>query len=440
MKMIAATVLALMMSAGATVGRAATLDVHPRTALFDQPIAIAMDGLTPDRKVTLSLTTTDANGNTWQSHATYYSSPNGTLDLGDTAPFSGTYDCIDPMGLFWSMQPPQSKPKLTFPVFPRHGLRLDDKNTYRLSASVGGKKVASTKIVRLLASPGVARRKIRKGTLYANLYYPSDFGHDGKKHAAIIVLGGSEGGIETAAFVARWLASRGFVALATAWYHIGPLPKDMVRVPIKPVQEALKYLRKLSFVNPEAIGAWGGSWGGTLALLSAIHFNQIHAVVSAMGPVIVGNGLDRGVPPADFRSVDASPFTYEGKPVPFVTYQVYRTFLDTRNRALIDKATLPIWRIHGPVLFIAGGDDKLASSGIEASIGMRVLKAHHHPYPDRIAFYPNAGHLIFPGYFPTANWATANPYIPVGGTSAAYGRANEKVGPETIAFFRQSLH
>ncbi|HET7931728.1 MAG TPA: acyl-CoA thioesterase/bile acid-CoA:amino acid N-acyltransferase family protein [Rhodanobacteraceae bacterium] len=429
--------LGLFMTA---VASAATLNVHPQTALFDQPIAIAIHGLEPDVKVTLTLTTKDVHGNVWGSHAEFFSSLTGTLNLSDTAPFSGTYNCVDPMGLFWSMQPPKSKPKLTFQVFPTNGLQRDAKETYRLIASVGGKEIGSATLTRLLVGPEISRRKIRQGMLYANLYYPSGFEHDGVRHPAVIVLGGSEGGIETAAFVARWLASRGFVALATAWYHIGPLPKNMVDVPVKPVQEALSYLERLPFVNPDAIGAWGGSWGGTLALLSAVHFNQIHAVVSALGPVIVGNGIDRGVPPADYRSVDASPFVYDGKPIPFVTYQVYQKFVETRDQSLINKATIPIWHIHGPILFIAGGDDKLASSGIEASIGMSVLKAHHHPYQDRVAFYPNAGHLIFPGYFPTANWATANPYIPVGGTSTAYGQANEKVGPETITFLRESLH
>lgn len=230
-----------------------------------------------------------------------------------------------------------------------------------------------------------------------------------------------------------------FVALATAWYHIGPLPKDMVDVPIKPVQEALTYLQGLPFVNPKAIGAWGGSWGGTLALFSAAHFPQIHAVVSALGEVTVTNGLDRDVPPADYRSVDASPFTYQGKPVPFVTYQEYQKFLVSRDRSLIEKAVIPIWQINGPVLFVAGGDDQLASSGIEASIALNLLKTHHHNHPFRVLFYPNAGHVIFPGYWPTTTWAIANKYIPVGGTPAGYARADANVGPETIKFLHQAL-
>lgn len=439
MKLIAAAFLAIAVFVGLPAG-AATLEVRPQTALFDQPVTITMRGLTPDQKVTLTLTTTDTKGNAWQSHATFYSDPSGTLSLNDTAPFSGTYHCVDPMGLFWSMLPPSNKPTATFAVFPQKGAPATKKNVYHLTASVDGKNVADATIVRLLASPNLAVKKIRQGSLYADLYYPASFAHDGHRHPAIIVLGGSEGGIVTSAFVARWLASHGFVALATAWYHIGPLPTNMVDVPVKPVQEALTYLQKLPFVNPEGIGAWGGSWGGTLALFSATHLPGIHAVVSAVGPVTILNGIDRGVPPADYRSVDASPFLYKGKPVPFVFYKKYQKFLASRDLSLIKEALIPIWQINGPVLFIAGGDDKLASSGIEASTALSILKAHKHHFPFRVLYYPNAGHIIFPGYWPTTTWAIADKYIPVGGTPAGYGRADADVGPETIAFFRHALH
>jgi dienelactone hydrolase len=337
------------------------------------------------------------------------------------------------------MLPPLNKPTATFAVFPQKDVKVTKENVYHLTASAGGKNVADATIVRLLASPNLAMKKIRQGTLYADLYYPSSFAHDGHKHPAVIVLGGSEGGIVTADFVARWLASRDFVALATAWYHIGTLPKNMVNVPIKPVREALTYLQSMSFVNSKAIGAWGGSWGGTLALFAAAHFRQIHAVVSAVGPVTVGNGINRGVPPADYRSVDASPFLYEGRPVPFVTYKEYQKFLVSRDQSLIEKALIPIWQINGPVLFIAGGDDKLASSGIEASVALNLLKTHHHHFPFRVVYYPNAGHVIFPGYWPTTTWAIASKYIPVGGTPAGYARADAEVGPATINFLHQAL-
>lgn len=438
MKRITATFLIFFIFVGSPAG-AATLEVHPQTALFDQPVTITMRDLTPDQQVTLTLTTTDAKGNMWKSHATYHSDPSGTLSLSDTAPFSGTYHCIDPMGLFWSMLPPSNKPTATFAVFPEKGAQPTRQDVYHLTASVDGKSVAHTTIVRLLASPALAVKKIRQGSLYADLYYPASFAHDGHRHPAIIVLGGSEGGIVTSAFVARWLASHGFVALATAWYHISPLPKNMVDVPVEPVHEALTYLQKLPFVNPQAIGAWGGSWGGTLALFAATHFPQIHAVVSAVGPVTIGNGIDRGVPPADYRSVDASPFLYDGKPVPYVTYKQYEKFLVTRDRSLIEKALIPIWKINGPVLFIAGGDDKLASSGVEASTALSILKAHKRHAPFRVLYYPNAGHLIFPGYWPTTTWAIASKYIPVGGTPAGYGGADANVGPETIGFFHHAL-
>lgn len=207
MKCRIASVLILLVASIPAFGKV-ELSVQPQTALFDQPVSITVSGLVPVTKVTLALTTTDAKGNTWQSHATYFSTPTGTLSLSDTAPFSGTYHDTDPMGLFWSMLPPSNKPTATFAVFPQKGAQVTKKNVYHLTASANGKNIADATIVRLLASPNLATKEIRQGTLYADLYYPSSFAHDGRKHPAVIVLGGSEGGIATADFVARWLASQ----------------------------------------------------------------------------------------------------------------------------------------------------------------------------------------------------------------------------------------
>jgi dienelactone hydrolase len=441
MKMIAAALITLTI-VGSPALSAAALKVHPQTALFDQPVTIAMTGLAPDEKVTLTLTTKDAKDNVWRSRATYYSSLDGTLDLRRAAPYSGTYSGADPMGLFWSMQPSANKPKLRFsPSVPREGDVQDaKKNVYHLSASVEGKKIATTDILRQSVRPTVVMKKVRQGSLFANLYYPSDFERDGREHAAIITLGGAEGGIAAAATAGLRLASHGFVVLATAWYHIGPLPDNMVRVPVKSVEDAIAYLRNLSFVDPNSIGAWGGSWGAILALFSAAHFPQIHAVVSSVGGPIIGQGLIRqGEPPANYRPANASPFLYHGKPVPFVTYQELLKFFETHDQSLIEKAFIPIWHINGPILFVAGGDDKLEFSGIMASLAIKNLKRRHHPYPDRVLYYRNAGHLIFPGYWPTTNRAGFSKKIPVGGTPAGYARADADVGSEVVDFFRESL-
>lgn len=50
MKMIAATSSAFAVFAG-SLTNVATLEVHPQKALFDQPVTISMNGVTPDEKV-----------------------------------------------------------------------------------------------------------------------------------------------------------------------------------------------------------------------------------------------------------------------------------------------------------------------------------------------------------------------------------------------------
>lgn len=421
---------------------AVTLHVSPRKALYDQPVTIQVTGVPPGRKVVLQLATTDADGVRWMSHATFVADKAGLVDPATMAPVSGNYRRTAAMGLFWSMLPPAGKSvSYANPAMQDVPTEHMKAVPYRLAVSVDGKSVAHAQLLREPVAAGVTETVIRHKGMIGNLYVPAGWRHDGKKHPAVIALGGAEGGLAGGDIFARWLASHGYVALSLGWYHMPGLQNDLVHVPIEElVRHASEYLDSLPFVDARRIGLMGGSWGGTAVLAAASRLPHVRAVVSWVGSVVVFNGLDRDPQTGAFSNAKASPFLIHGQPMPFADFRQVARFVKTGHRALVASAISPIWRIHGPVLFVAGGDDTLGISAPMARLGMDVLKAHHHAYADRALIYAQAGHLISPGYQPALNINQKIPGIPpVGGTPAGYARADAACGSSVLEFLRKAL-
>src|SRR5262249_35353605 len=91
----------------------------------------------------------------------------------------------------------------------------------------GGDVLASAKLVRLSASEGVRSVDVREGGLIAQLMLPAR----GANHdvPGIILLGGSEGGLDDAG--AALFASHGYAALAMAYFGREGISPELVEIP-----------------------------------------------------------------------------------------------------------------------------------------------------------------------------------------------------------------
>src|SRR5699024_8759428 len=168
----------------------------------------------------------------WRSQATLIADARGIVDVTQQAPRYGSYAGVHAMGLFWSMQPQKrAYPKATmwYPAGTSYTIRIID-------AVANGKTVASTMLTRHFAAPGVKARTVHADGLAGILYTPASPG----PHPAIIVMGGSEGGLYPQANEAALFASHGYVALALAYFQgavgrhdprVSKLPKMLVDIP-----------------------------------------------------------------------------------------------------------------------------------------------------------------------------------------------------------------
>ncbi|MGI8411594.1 MAG: acyl-CoA thioester hydrolase/BAAT C-terminal domain-containing protein [Solirubrobacteraceae bacterium] len=237
---------------------------------------------------------------------------------------------------------------------------------------------------------------------------------DQRRGAAVVVLGGSRGGLDDHDAIA--FAKAGFMALALAYFGVGELPPALVEVPLEYVRRAIEWLRRQPELADRRVGVVGRSKGGELALLlAATSPPDISAVVGYTPSPIIWQGL-----PADrrgWRKGPRSSWSVDGNPVPFLPFAQPRArdmpgfvvsvlaqkvaLQPVYERALVDpeareRATTPLEQIAGPVLLISGTGDQLGPAPTLCELAMSRLAGHQHPFPDQHLSYDGAGHLIGP--------------------------------------------
>ncbi len=413
-------------------------DQHGRA---DRVPVITVEGLAVAEVVRLRLSMQDGRGQRWQSEAVLRADLGGQVDTARSGSEQGSYRGIDASGLIWSMQPQLGRAS----ALPLHWRRAEDgmgflPQTFELEVERAGSVVARRTLQRHLMLPGVQVQRVEIGGREAHLYLPPDL-RSGTRAAAMVTMGGAEGGFEGGDMYAAWLASNGYVALSIAWYRGPGVPKDLIDVPLETVGEAVHWLQRHAAVDPQRVGLLGGSWGGIATLATAVHLPTLRVAVSWVGSPAPFRGIARDVAPADFRAVDRSPLSWQGKPLPWLPY---RDDVDWGRPGphwapALQAAMLPIEKIAARTLWVGGGDDRLGDSGVLMAVAQRRLAEAGRGDRDRFLYYPDAGHLITPILQPTTHRHEVGPFIEVGGTAEGHAHADRAVGPAVLAFLAEAL-
>jgi dienelactone hydrolase len=379
--------------------------VDQPNALIDQPITIALRGFKPHQPVSVSATLTYADAVSWQSRATFISDDDGQVAITRQAPVSGTYEGVAPMGLFWSMSmvPGEVRPVPTGAVMLPVPIRLEAE-----AERVNGRRAEIT-LVRRIAGPGVTRHVIRTDGIVGTLFLPPGPG----PHPAVMVVSGGGGGIDE--FRGAILASHGYAALALGHFAVEGRPRGLVNIPLEYFETAIGWMRAQKWFDSRLLAVWGASRGGELALLLGATFPEINAVAAWVPSGVVfwalGNAepddtrpraawtfRDRALPylQENNTSGDPPPTRPPGHAVAYTPF--YRSQL--RDARAVERATIPVEKIRGPVQLVSGVDDQMWPSSDLADIALRRLETHHHPFPFRHLKYPEAGHTIIVPYWP----------------------------------------
>jgi len=284
---------------------------------------------------------------------------------------------------------------------------------------------------------------VRASGLNGILYRP-----EGAKMApALIVLGGSEGGIQAASGVGSGFAKHGYAVLALAYFMDDGLPRTLENIPLEYFDKAVDWLKVQPGIDAGAIGVIGGSRGSEAALLLGSRRNDIRAVVAFAPSGIVWQGLNFSNP------MNMGPaWTTDGEPLPFVTPDGMAYRPGAAMKPMFDNAmgqadarpetSIPVEKINGPVLLVSGKADALWPS---FDMGERVVKRRKDKgFKHKVEHlgYENAGHMVFMGH-PSASGAVSMAKAPVspmlGGTGEANIAAWQDNWPKVIAFLDAAL-
>ncbi|MGA2262283.1 MAG: acyl-CoA thioesterase/BAAT N-terminal domain-containing protein, partial [Acidobacteriota bacterium] len=245
---------------------AQTLEVLPDRLLMDEPAAIRAHGLQPNEHVMIGAELSDGAGVRWTSQAEFIADADGTVDVSKQAPAAGSYKEVSAMGLIWSMMPTEKKVTRYQPP------RDLGPQTIELKLMRQGKQVSSARLVQMMIGEGVQRVVVREEGLHGVLFIPDTK----NRYPGVLVVGGSEGGVPVRQ--AAWLASRGFVALALAYFRYEDLPARLEAIPLEYFQRALTWMLTRPEVAGNRLAVVGASRGGELALQLGSMFPQIGAV------------------------------------------------------------------------------------------------------------------------------------------------------------------
>ncbi|MDQ6526704.1 acyl-CoA thioester hydrolase/BAAT C-terminal domain-containing protein [Nocardioides sp. LHD-245] len=384
------------------------IDGPAHRSLADTPFDLRVTGAAPHEPVTFTVELPGFQGADWSGTFTATANAHGTVDLATTA-LDGFAE-PDPTALLWSLEP---RPVAAEPV------PADDELGWTLRVSQGDRS-ATEHYVREFRGRGVSAHEL-SAPLAGRLYLPPGPG----PRPAVITLSGSGGGINDEE--AMLLASRGFVCLALACFNYPGRPDDLLELPVEYVASAATWLAARDEVQPGAIAVKGQSRGAELALLVGAHVPGVRAVVA-----VVPSGYVWGSFTSDGR--EGAAWTLGGEPVPAVlddgivpgrsvetasgiaAAPGFRAAIEATAPDDLDRATIPIERLDGPLLLLCGGDDLMWDS-VELSEVLLRRRAAGTSAPTRREVFPGAGHNLGLPFTPVVTGMVH----PVNGVAYAYG-------------------
>jgi dienelactone hydrolase len=447
---------ALRATAPTVAATGARLEVVPSRVLQGDPVSLHIRGLAPGAIATVHAQSTNAEDDRirpFYGTATFMADADGNVDLATAAPVRGDYHRPDVRGLFWSQRPLEmASPDRTTTAT----LHLDE------PASVGAGQVILTleargtivdrKVLTFLPSdPASAREDVRSDALIGAFYYKKG----AQKRPAIVVVGGSEGGLDVADWIGPKLASRGFVVFGLNYFSppenaVAGVPTTLKRIPIELLEKVRTWLGRRPEVDVKRIGMIGYSKGAELTLVVASTYDWIRVAVAYAPSDVVWQGIPSG-------DDSASSWSYQGRELPFlpttgmrdaiakgrqegkvVIARVLQASIDTASPEALTAAAIPVERSRAALLLIGGGDDQLGDSGACVIRLAARLKRAAYTHPKETLLYPAAGHvLIGTGWRPTT---TDNADVfQDGGTPEADALAQAESWTKMLAFLGRHL-
>ncbi len=414
------------------------IEVSFQESLLDEEITIKFSQLIPHETIKIQAQTIDDNEVQWTSFGLFEADDLGEINLAEQASIQGSYDGVDAMGLFWSMNSATNAP---FKIKKDHFL-------VTITAYRGVEKIASRELIRLRKAPNVEKIFVQENGLNGILFFPAAE----KPLPIIITLSGSNGGYGENR--AQLLASNGFAVLALAYFGVEELPPNLQDIPLEYFETAFAWIKKQPQIDSYRVGIYGVSRGAELALILGSLFPQsVQAIAAVVPSSVVYGGLSetpvnawlyRGQAVLPFAPVPKTNFSGETGKDPAHPASIVQNFLDgMKDQMAFKAAAIPVEKIQASLLLISGGDDQMWPSSLYAAQIQQRLKENNSTIICQHLHYPKAGHGINIPNIPQPGPVYFHPisklWFSMGGSAAEDQYASQDSWKNIILFFQTSL-
>jgi dienelactone hydrolase len=445
----ACLVLSLVARAAVAADGHGRIVISPAKVLEGDPVSIEVKDLVPGASATLRARSVmqgeDGKQQLYASEATFIADAQGAVDLATAAPVAGDYRGADLRGLFWSERP--------VTVAALDGGRAPASGEVVLTLDVAGVRLDEEALT-FITGLDLRREAVRAGGLVGVFYHANG----ATRCPVVVVLGGSEGGLDVADWVGPKLAARGYAVLGVDYFNppgdevVAGVPTALEHIPVELLQKARAWLKRRRQADVTRFGVLGYSKGGEFTLLLASTYRWIDAAVAYAPADYVWQGIVYGGGPA------GSSWTRAGRDLPFLPTTGTRAVIQAARRSggkvtlaavaksniaaaspqMREAARIKLERSHAALLLIGGGDDQLWDSGASVARFAVALKRAAYARPYEALIYPRAGHdLIGSGWRPTTGDSAG--FFRDGGTPAADARAQADSWAKVLDFLRREL-
>lgn len=453
---------ACLLLAASVASAEPAIQATPADVIEGEAVHVVINGLRPGSVVTVHASRLWAlypvGEEIYRGEAKYRADEAGQVDLRSSTPLPGSsYERADPAGLFWAMAPERqrrtSRPPRGAPLVAQTGLQSGQ---VRLEVEIDGRIVARADARLRAGASDVALREVRDPEVIG--VFARDRGAE--RRPAIIVLGGSEGGLDTARWAAPLLASKGYAVLGLAYFQGGEpalttLSPNLELIPLEKLEAARDWLASQPGVDASRIAVVGVSKGAELALIAGATFPWV-TVVGAFAPSHV---VWEGIPPDDQADRSAaSSWTYRGRPLPYVRWskaaerrgdltraatgssRLTEVHLESLSEYAADgpAAAIPIERSRAAIFIAAGSDDGMWPSAYSAESLREQLARRDRSLASHFELHPT-GHLIMgTGWGPTTQFQRERGRLQ-GGNARLDSEAQRMIWPAFLEFLQRHL-
>jgi dienelactone hydrolase len=255
---------------------------------------------------------------------------------------------------------------------------------------------------------------------------------------AVIVLGGSEGGLRGARGLARHLSRRRLRRHRRLLFRRAGPESHAERDPHRTGRPGPR-LAQGPPRNPRPDRRHGRVQGRRVGPADRQPEPEIRAVVAGVPSHVVWAGIDQT------GGAVGSSWTVDGRPLAYVPYDMSNGFSGVFNlyndslKSASAEAEIPVEAINGPVLMISGQADSLWPSSEMAGRVEQRLRTHGFRHPVINLAYPDAGHAVF-GVPVAADAPGLERAIFLGGTVPGLVAARADGWPRVLRFLRDALN